>query len=430
MSRILRRPMFRGGRVSSYGTGIAHGLADGGAIGGGNIVGTKMADGRYGFQYPRWLDWWKRIGTGSGSGTGNVTTGGQIVDKATKTLESRMAKGVRGAGRWLRNPGTGISGWAMRNFPTAMRWGAHGLPVYGALKGSGAQLELIDKASEKGMLDEFGESIEFEDGRILPSYEFAEKVEPSEYTVESGVFEEETEPVTGIEGPPGDGDPDMFYKERVVDPDTAEPVELTAEEMLKEKKDLFAKLLGSKKARGQDISDMLIGASAKLLKPGATVKGGLGEFMEAESRRPGKLAKINETAAALAINDYIAGKRSKENLEQTLAGKERLIDYQIDKSLEATQLKGGSKNWMSDLTKEAASQKGSVTDVKVIKSVLFKGTGKPVTIISKPKKSLANIDTEKDLKIGFNIITTKDGRVIYEKLEDGTVRPRLDLPIT
>jgi len=30
MSRILRRPMFRGGRVNSYGTGIATGLADGG----------------------------------------------------------------------------------------------------------------------------------------------------------------------------------------------------------------------------------------------------------------------------------------------------------------------------------------------------------------------------------------------------------------
>ena len=30
MSRILRRPMFRGGKVSSYGTGIASGLADGG----------------------------------------------------------------------------------------------------------------------------------------------------------------------------------------------------------------------------------------------------------------------------------------------------------------------------------------------------------------------------------------------------------------
>ena len=36
MSRILRRPMFRGGRVSSYGTGIASGLADGGRPGYGN----------------------------------------------------------------------------------------------------------------------------------------------------------------------------------------------------------------------------------------------------------------------------------------------------------------------------------------------------------------------------------------------------------
>ena len=33
MSRILRRPMFRGGRVDSYGTGIASGLADGGRPG-------------------------------------------------------------------------------------------------------------------------------------------------------------------------------------------------------------------------------------------------------------------------------------------------------------------------------------------------------------------------------------------------------------
>ena len=34
MSRILRRPMFRGGRVDSRGTGItALGLADGGRVG-------------------------------------------------------------------------------------------------------------------------------------------------------------------------------------------------------------------------------------------------------------------------------------------------------------------------------------------------------------------------------------------------------------
>jgi len=55
MSRILRRPMFRGGgKVSSYGNGIASGMgyAGGGTIGGGYIQGQKMPDGRYGFADP------------------------------------------------------------------------------------------------------------------------------------------------------------------------------------------------------------------------------------------------------------------------------------------------------------------------------------------------------------------------------------------
>ena len=68
MSKILRRPMFRGGRVSSYGTGIANGLTNdtpgynqggqvkgynqGGQIGGGIIAGKPMG-GRYGFADPK-----------------------------------------------------------------------------------------------------------------------------------------------------------------------------------------------------------------------------------------------------------------------------------------------------------------------------------------------------------------------------------------
>tara|TARA_R100000935_G_scaffold16491_1_gene32721 strand:- start:3113 stop:4474 length:1362 start_codon:yes stop_codon:yes gene_type:complete len=54
MSKILKRPMFRGGgTVSSYGNGIATGLgyADGGQIGGGVIHGEKMGN-RYGFAEP------------------------------------------------------------------------------------------------------------------------------------------------------------------------------------------------------------------------------------------------------------------------------------------------------------------------------------------------------------------------------------------
>jgi hypothetical protein len=57
MSRILRRPMFRGGgAVDSYGKGITAplvpGYMGGGQIGGGIIYGKPMADGRFGFQSP------------------------------------------------------------------------------------------------------------------------------------------------------------------------------------------------------------------------------------------------------------------------------------------------------------------------------------------------------------------------------------------
>jgi len=57
MSKIYRRPMFRGGgKVSSYGNGITAplvpGYQGGGQIGGGQIYGTPMGDGRYGFAEP------------------------------------------------------------------------------------------------------------------------------------------------------------------------------------------------------------------------------------------------------------------------------------------------------------------------------------------------------------------------------------------
>ena len=426
MSRTLRRPMFRGGRVSSYGTGIASGLADGGMP---PKRGLVTGPGGYAGEF---ATGWNRIWGSGASGTGTTPTGGQIVDKAAKTLESRMAKGVRGAGRWLRNPGTGISGWAMRNFPTALRMGAYGLPVYGALKGSGAQLELIDKASEKGMLDEFGESIEFADGRILPSYEFAEKVEPSEYTVESGVFEEEDKIVEKPEHKVPDAikGEDPIYQPRVVDSDTAEPVELTAEEIIREKKELFADLLGADKARGQDISAMLMSASSKLLGEGATVKSAFSEFLGEEAKRPGKLEKIKETAGVLAINDYIAGNRSKENLAQTLGMKKSIIDYDYETKSKIINVTD-SDNFRQGLGKIAAKYKLDPTGASALKTYFAEVLGlklHPVT----PSYTLEKFKDKgwKDLKVGFNLVTPKgEGKMIIEKKPDGTIDIKTNLVI-
>jgi len=68
MSRILRRPMFRGGPVSSYGTGIASGLADGGMPPKRGLVdgpGGYSGQGYYMGPYPNPDDLYKKGVTGA-----------------------------------------------------------------------------------------------------------------------------------------------------------------------------------------------------------------------------------------------------------------------------------------------------------------------------------------------------------------------------
>ena len=63
MSRILRRPMFRGGPVSSYGTGIASGLANGGMPAKRGLVdgpGGYSGQGYYMGAYPNPDDLYKK----------------------------------------------------------------------------------------------------------------------------------------------------------------------------------------------------------------------------------------------------------------------------------------------------------------------------------------------------------------------------------
>ena len=88
---------------------------------------------------------------------------------------------------------------------------------------------------------------------------------------------------------------------------------------LEERKKLFAELLGGDKARGEDISNMLMSFAGKALKPEATVKSSFGDFFEEESKRPSSKSKVDQAAASLAINDYIAGRRSEEETKLFLA---------------------------------------------------------------------------------------------------------------
>jgi hypothetical protein len=94
---------------------------------------------------------------------------------------------------------------------------------------------------------------------------------------------------------------------KVKDTDTEESVEIDKEK--------FAKILGKDKARGQDISDMLLSFSSKALAPDATVKSAFAEFAADEVKRPSRARKIDDSAAALAINKYIKGEISKQEAD-------------------------------------------------------------------------------------------------------------------
>ena len=95
--------------------------------------------------------------------------------------------------------------------------------------------------------------------------------------------------------------------------ETEETTELNAKDAIAANQKLFAELLGSDKARGQDIGDMLLRFSGS---GGNTLGEKFQNYVRAESAAgPRRSEKITQTAAGLAVNDSVAGKRAKEQEE-------------------------------------------------------------------------------------------------------------------
>ena len=211
-------------------------------------------------------------------------------------------------------------------------------------------------------------------------------------------------------------------------PGLDEPVPLTMKEQVAKDKALFADLLGEGEARGKDVSDMLLRFAGS---GGDTVGEKFQQYIGAEAMAgPSRTEKINQAAASLAINDYIAGKRSKENMEMMIAKTEKDVDYRFQKQDEKEDLK--NHPFVKAVGMEATAQKKKPSDNNVIASVIYKQTEKAPTIVSDFANEVYGADTNIDetkLNVGLNIVTFKNAKIVIRKKPDSSIEIATEYPV-
>jgi hypothetical protein len=435
--------MFRGGRVSSYGNGIASGL--GYAVGGQVTPKPKI-----------------RVTAGIAP-TGQTTTGGSLLQNALSSIKStpylgRVATPLINLSSKLGpvSPvmAAGGAGYGLGTLADFLYEGMSTPEKYIETKRIGeeepfayAETDLI--VNEDGTTTTRGEQIDKYLGEInvgekpgmFPRGGREKFMRDRGYDLETGKKISDVQPsetaLDNILREAGRVTKSDFSSKK----DTEEKINLTAEEMIQANKELFRKELGYDQARRSDIGDLLARVSVAALKrPGRGETRDLGDIagdvMAMElAAGPGRREKIDQSAAALAINDYIAGKRSREQLDSILSKTKFGVDYQAEAAGRATTVSGGEnpEDWLRDLRNVASRTRDKqITDTDVIKTTLFERYKTPVNIKSFPKKTLESIVSQnvKDLSVGYNIVISKDGKFIIEKKPNGQSSIKTNLPIT
>ena len=334
MSRILRRPMFRGGRVDGRGTGITSGL-------------SYQKGGRVGYDVggstnPRFVN----LGGGSTATSSPAPTG----------RWGRIKNWMKGTPSWLSGAGPELS--AARSVP----WGTTGSYVAGAFAPTGimAYLNRPRTAAEKKVMQDYGsvdetwteddyarydadrkaarnegEEISFTDAifmdpesgtypKIFGRYEDiekrkiaaekAKKIANEGGNIETELTQEEKD-ILGLK--------DTIKTLKTQLEDALKPKkskELSKEEKIakiKENEAMFREIYGS--GRGEDVSRMLMTLAAKGLKPEATTKSMFGEFFEEESKAPSERKKYNDAAAQAAIQSFLTGEKTMAEVDAYLS---------------------------------------------------------------------------------------------------------------
>ena len=408
MSRILRRPMFRGGgSVDSYGTGIAAPLVPGYRMGGNVRGGIVDLPGGYNLTaneralfnasdmaamsnsgVTKGIDLLKRnqaITSGAVPFTSKNIPGVVEEDKTVTTTDSDE-------GSKIIDTSIEVDGSTLdSDFSTTKRNEDTGVLEVVPPKGYIGYEEGLDKTTT-GLLEDLfsgnqGESKKYKNAK--ERYEALE-VGGRDLDYQNKLMQKNYDDQfsKGI----GDDDDDKGTGSGI-----GEPIEINAKDAIAQNQALFAELLGSDKARGQDIGDMLLRFSGS---QGNTVGEKFQNYTRAESAAgPSRSEKIKQTAAGLAINDYVAGKRSKEQIEAL----KTKIDYTQDKKNAALQLTVNDDLSMAKAKASKLTDKGINSDETTKALIQTKvGTGVPVF---RAQIKFKDVEKKKDkLKQGYNLV--------------------------
>ena len=352
MSKILRRPMFRGGPVDSRGTGITSGLMDGGRVGynqGDLVTGGDLNPGLFDqtknlfTKYilgPRYNDpnyippqlFPKGVGTGFGFMSPEKQFPRDYIEEQMDIFQKKDEDELG----FKKQP-------PVRYNPREEKEIAKSDLEFGE-----GDLNLTEK--DKTELDEFYKTLDIKEktGDYKGGVPDATKTEVSDIT---------TDAITGNQ---------------------EQTTEIDPKQLMKENAELFKELLGEgnkkklRDARISDVSDYLLKFFEGSQREGATVGSSAAEVAAFATARPSKteqakaaIDKQDQTAVALAINDYIAGKRSKEQLDALIAKSDLALSNKksaIDYANKLTQGFSALPNAIADAKKNNVGYVGAVVD--------------------------------------------------------------------
>ena len=391
MSKILRRPMFRGGRVDSRGTGITANLG-------------YQAGGRVGYKDGKLVTIQDIL-----SRTNQNMTGGEILAYANRNnLNLGDNFKINEKSLFPVNESIGMGNFGISPSESAS---AMGTPIIDETEEF--ETEITASGDTKFKLDDKGDKIPIPK-RDSSNVSVAEKIaigknieqdtqgmdlvdlglsEKAAGSSGTNILEERDKKIKGVtEIKPGS---------RLEDPD---PLVIDEKALIKEQAELFKELLSEgkedrvKKARIGDASDYLLKFFEGSQKEGATVGSSAADvaaFATSKDSRVDKAKasneKIDQTATALAINDYVAGKRSKEDINKMIAGLRLKSEF----------AKGSLG---SNIMDAAAKAGGTIT------------TGSIETIVRgmNPGAEVVRI-TDQQVKDGYKVSSADNGKFLIEE---------------